>query len=67
MITNIKVYDESGTKVVGEVNHCLLAKKPFKGCKVGDKVRFTGTVKTYIRQDGSKDFTIVVNKGKKVG
>lgn len=62
MVTNISVYDECGDKVIGYIDHCLLSKKLFKGIPQGSKVRFTGKAKLYTRGDGSKDYTIVVNK-----
>lgn len=66
MLTNICVYDECGINVIGYVDHCLLSKKPFKNIPQGSKVRFTGKVKMYTRGDGSKDYTIVVNKAIKL-
>lgn len=66
MLTNICVYDECGINVIGYVDHCLLSKKPFKNISQGSKVRFTGKVKMYTRGNGSKDYTIVVNKATKL-
>ena len=66
MLTNICVYDECGINIIGYVDHCLLSKKLFKNIPQGSKVRFTGKVKIYTRGDGSKDYTIVVNKATKL-
>ena len=38
----------------------------FKNIPQGSKVRFTGKVKMYTRGNGSKDYTIIVNKATKL-
>lgn len=64
MIQNIKVYENE--KLIGYVDHELVAKKPFRGCIRGDVVRFTAKVKKYIRANGSVDIGLVDIKFKKV-
>lgn len=63
VVKNVSVFDTAG-KHLGEVDHILVAKKPFKKSRkgYGDEVRFTGKVDKYYRQDESEDYSVIVNR-----
>ena len=62
LLKNVQIMDESGNNVVGNIDHVLVAAKPFKQIKPGSRVRFTGKISDYVRSDGSKDYQIIVNR-----
>lgn len=62
LLKDVSIMDESGNNVVGNIDHVLTSKKPFKGIRANEKVRFTGKISVYTRADGSQDYQIIVNK-----
>ena len=63
VLFDIEIVNDGG-QVVGGCNHILVAVKPFKKMKQGTKVRFTGDIRKYYRQDGTEDYSVIVNKAK---
>ena len=64
LITNIYIVDEDRKKVSKQIDHCLVAAKPFKNIDPNKPVRFTGKVTSYMRSNGSYDYSIIVNKAR---
>ena len=64
LITNIYIVDEDRKKISKQIDHCLVAAKPFKNIEPNTTVRFTGKITSYMRADGSYDYSIVVNKAR---
>lgn len=64
LITNIYIVDEVNKRVSKQIDHCLVAAKPFKDIEPNKTVRFTGKITSYRRADGSYDYSIVVNKAR---
>lgn len=60
-IKDVEVYDTSG-KHLGTTDHILCAIRPFRNKNCGDKVRFTGKVYKYLRQDLTEDYAVTINK-----
>lgn len=64
LVTNIYIVDEDRKKISKQIDHCLVAAKPFKNIEPNTTVRFTGKITSYMRADGSYDYSIVVNKAR---
>ena len=64
LITNIYIVDEDRKKISKQIDHCLVAAKPFKNIEPNTTVRFTGKITSYMRADGSYDYSIVANKAR---
>lgn len=64
LVTNIYIVDEDRKKISKQIDHCLVAAKPFKSIEPNTTVRFTGKITSYMRADGSYDYSIVVNKAR---
>ena len=64
LVTNIYIVDEDRKKISKQIDHCLVAARPFKNIEPNTTVRFTGKITSYMRADGSYDYSIVVNKAR---
>ena len=60
---NLQDYDLSNT-TAKQIDHCLVAAKPFKNIDPNKPVRFTGKITSYMRSNGSYDYSIIVNKAR---
>lgn len=65
---NVKIFDGQTQEYKGRINHLLLEQKKFKrsGVTYKDLVKFTGKSYIYIRADGSRDYSVKINKIKEI-
>ena len=63
-VAYIYIVDEDRKKVSKQIDHCLVAAKPFKNIDPNKPVRFTGKITSYMRSNGSYDYSIIVNKAR---
>lgn len=65
VLRNVQLLRDDG-KVIGGCEHINTSKKPFKQIKKGALVKFSGSIFEYKRQDGTTDYSVKVNKAKKI-